>query len=75
MEKPAENYIIRKGGKKMTFDVDEYSQEELRDELTVSQNKYMECSMCEQSISWSSDGDEERMEEHFKEKHGLEDEE
>ncbi len=50
------------------------NQEELRDELTVSQNKYMECSICEQEISWSSDGDEEGMEEHFKEKHGLEDE-
>ena len=51
------------------------SQEELRDELTVSQNKYMECSLCEQEIGFSNDGDEERMEEHFKEVHGLEDEE
>lgn len=50
------------------------NQEELRDELLISQNKYMICSICEQSISWNRDGDEERMEEHFKEKHGLEDE-
>ncbi|KKL28146.1 hypothetical protein LCGC14_2378070 [marine sediment metagenome] len=50
------------------------NQEELRDELSVSQNKYMTCSICEQEISWSHDRDEERMEEHFKEVHSLEDE-
>ena len=46
------------------------SQEELEDELTVSCNKYMTCTLCEQEVGFSSDGDEERMEEHFKEKHG-----
>lgn len=50
------------------------NQEELRDELTVSQNKYMICSICEQSVSWNRDGDEELMEGHFKEAHNLEDE-
>ena len=46
------------------------SQEELEDELAVSCNKYMTCSLCEQEISFNNDGDEEGMEEHFKEKHG-----
>ncbi len=48
-----------------------YTQKELVDELVVSQNKYMTCTICEQEVGFSRDGDEERMEEHFKEKHGL----
>lgn len=48
-----------------------YTQEDLQEELTVSQNKYMICSLCECSVSWNRDGDEERMEEHFEEKHNL----
>lgn len=51
----------------------EYTQEELKDELFISQNKYMTCSICEQEISFNNDGDEERMEDHFKEAHGLKD--
>jgi hypothetical protein len=47
------------------------SQEDLADELLVSQNKYMECSICQQEVSFNRDGDEEYMEEHFKEKHGY----
>ena len=51
----------------------EYTQEDLKEELLCSQNKYMTCSICEQEIDWNRDGDEERMEEHFKEEHGLKD--
>jgi len=45
--------------------------EDLEDELTVSCNKYMICSVCELPISFSQDGDEDRMIEHFKEKHNY----
>lgn len=51
------------------------TQDELEDELLVSQNKYMICSVCELSISWSHKGDESNMVDHFKEKHGYKDEE
>jgi hypothetical protein len=51
------------------------SQEELADELLISQNKFMECSICEQQISYCNQNDEERMEEHFREEHGYNDEE
>ena len=52
-----------------------YDQEELMDQLIVSQIKYMICSICKQEIDFTNEHDEELMEEHFKEKHGLKDEE
>jgi hypothetical protein len=48
-----------------------YTQSELREELLVSQNRYMTCTLCETLICYSEDGDEEQMEEHFEEKHGY----
>ena len=47
------------------------NKEELSDELMVSCNKYMTCSICKQEIGYNRDGDEDLMKDHFREKHGF----
>ncbi len=49
----------------------ETDQEDISDDLLISQNKYMICSICEKHLSWNRDGDEDFMEEHYQEKHGY----
>lgn len=55
--------------------VNKMSQEDLEDELLVSMNKFMICSVCEAHIGYCNEHDEELMEDHFREAHGLKDEE